>query len=217
MESTGTLSNTELSSNSQFLTSYLKSSIDCQSDDSYTARFSWKDNHPSLPTNRLVCENKARSLAHKFSYTPNLLQMYGEIISDQLKRGFIKQVSGSEIPSHCRFVPHHPVRKELVTTAIRIVYDYSCRQSANHPSLNDCLLAGPPYINDLCTLLVLFHTHLIGIITDIEKAFLHVQPAEEDQHYTYFIWLSKPDNPESKFIIYCFKVVLFGQLAHRLC
>ena len=32
VESTGTLSNTELSSSSQFLTSYLKSSIECQGD-----------------------------------------------------------------------------------------------------------------------------------------------------------------------------------------
>ena len=123
VESTGTLSNTELSSNSQFLTSHLKSLVECQSDGSYTARFPWKDNHPSLPSNPRVCEKRARFLAHKLSQTPDLLQLYGEIISDQLKHGFIEQITESEIPSYCHFIPHHPVRKELATTLIRIVYD----------------------------------------------------------------------------------------------
>ena len=83
VESTNTLSNTELSSNSQFLTFYLKFSVECQSDGSYINRkVPWKENHPSLPSNRHVCEKRARSLAHKLSQTPDLLQLYGEIISD---------------------------------------------------------------------------------------------------------------------------------------
>ena len=43
----------------------------------------------------------------------------------------------------------------------------------------------------------------------MEKAFLHVQLAEEYPHYTYFLWLSKRNDPENKFIIYHFKGVLF--------
>ena len=93
------------------------------------------------------------------------------------------------------------------------MYDCSCRQSANHPSLNDCLQIGPPFINDLCTLLLRFRTHKIGIVTDIEKAFLHVQLAQEDRNYTHFLWLSKPSDPKSKFIVYRFKVVLFGSVS----
>ena len=102
---TGTLSTTELSSNNQFLTTYLKSSVTCQQDGSYIVKFPWKDKHPPLPSNRHVCENRARSLAHKLSNTPNLLKLYGDIISDQLKHGFIEQVGESEIPSQCHFIP----------------------------------------------------------------------------------------------------------------
>lgn len=156
---------------------------------------------------------RARSLANKLSHTPNLLQSYGEIISDQLKRGFIEEVPESEIPSHCHFIPHHPVQKDSTTTPIRIVYDCSCRQSATHPSLNHCLQVGPPFINDLCTLLLQFRSHKIGIVTDIEKAFLHVQLTEEDRNYTHFLWLCKPNDPKSKFTVYRFKVVLFGSVS----
>ena len=59
-----------------------------------------------------------------------------------------------------------------------------------------------------------FQAHKIGIMTDIEKAFLHVHLAEEDRNYTYFVWLSHPTDPESEFVIYHFKVVLFG---HHSC
>ena len=48
----------------------------------------------------------------------------------------------------------------------------------------------------------------------MEKAFLHVQFAEDDRNYVHFLWLSKPEDPESKFtILYRFKVVLFGSVS----
>ena len=213
IESLGTLSATDSSSDNQFLTSYLKSSVTCQPNGSYIVKFPWKDKHPPLPSNRHICEKRARSLAYKLSHTPHLFQLYGEIISEQLKRGFIEEVAESKIPSHCHFIPHHPVHKDSTTTPIRIVYDCSCHQSANYPSLNDCLQVGPPFINDLCTLLLRFRVHKIGVVTDIEKAFLHVQLAEEDRNYTHFLWLSKPNDPASEFTVYRFKVVLFGSVS----
>ena len=91
------------------------------------------------------------------------MKTYGEIISDQVKRGFIERVTESEIPHNCHFIPHHPVKKDSTTTPIRIVYDCSCRQSPSHPSLNDCLQVGPPFMNDLCSLLLRFRTHKDGL------------------------------------------------------
>ena len=89
----------------------------------------------------------------------------------------------------------------------------SCRQSENYPSLNDCLQVGLSFINDLCSLLLRFRVHKIGVVTDIEKAFLHIQLAVEDKNYTHFLWLSKPNDPASKFTVYRFKVVLFGSVS----
>ena len=212
IESAYTLSQQSSPANS-FLSSYLTSSIRCRPDGSYVVKFPWKANHSPLPSNRNICERRARSLARKLSHTPNLMRLYGDIIADQLNRGFVEQVDESQIPEQCHFIPHHPVKKDSATTPVRIIYDCSCRQSPNQPSLNDCLQPGPPFINDLCELLIRFRTHKIGIVTDIEKVFLHVHLAEEDRHYTYFVWLSQPNNPESEFIIYRFKVVLFGSVS----
>jgi len=133
------------------------------------------------------------------------MTLYGDIIADQLKRGFIERVDVSNIPDKCHFIPHHPIKKESITTPLRIVYDCSCHQSTTQPSLNDCLQAGPPFINDMCAILTRFRANNIGIVTDIEKAFLHVHLAEGDRHFTYFVWLSKYNDPESEFIVYRFQ------------
>ena len=83
VELAGTFSTTESSSDNQFIASYLKSLVACQPDSSYVVKFPWKDKHSPLPSNRHICEKRARSLAYKLSHTPNLLQSYGEIISNQ--------------------------------------------------------------------------------------------------------------------------------------
>ena len=82
--------------------------------------------------------------------------------------------------------------------------------SENYPSLNDCLEVGPPLINDLCSILIRFRVHKYGVVTDIKKAFLHVKLHNDDQDFTQFLWLSNPQDPESEFEIYRFKVVPFG-------
>ena len=197
----------------QFLAAYLKSSVHQNQDGSYTLGFPWKIDHPPLPSNRSICERRTRSLARKLAQTPELLQIYDNIIADQVKRGFIERVRECDIPHDCHFIPHHAVKKQSTTTPVRIVYDCSCRQSPSYPSLNDCLQVGPPFLIDLCTLLLRFRSRRFALVTDIEKAFLHVHLAEKDRSYTHFLWLSEHDNPESLFTIYRFRVVLFGSVS----
>jgi len=74
------------------------------------------------------------------------------------------------------------------TTPVRIVYDCSCHQSrhSEHPSLNDCLLTGPSFLNDL-TAMLCFCTHKYSISTDIGKAFLHIVLDEKERNFTWFI------------------------------
>jgi hypothetical protein len=58
----------------------------------------------------------------------------------------------------------------------------------------------------MCSILLHFQIHPSS---DIEKAFLNVQFHEDDRDCTRFLWLSQPDDPESVFQTYQFKVVLF--------
>ena len=117
------------------------------------------------------------------------------------------------VPHNCHFIPHHALKKQSATTPVRIVYDCSCHLSSKHPSLNDCLVVSPPFLIDMCTLLLRFRTHWFALTTDIKKAFLHVQLAEKDDKYAYFLWLLELNNPDSDFIVFQFCVILFGSVS----
>ena len=112
-------------------------------------------------------------------------------------------------PTECHYIPHHAVLKDSTTTPLRVVSDCSFKQG-EEPSLNDCLQPGPPLLNDLTGILLRFRLHQYAITADIEKAFLHVNLDQADRDATRFYWLSNTDDPESEFIVYRFKSVMFG-------
>ena len=114
---------------------------------------------PPLPDNFTVCQIRTRSLVHRLTQSPGLLQIYDNILKEQLNREFIELVTEPYNGGPAHYIPHHPVKKDSVTTPVRIVYDCSCRQSNEHPSLNDCLVAGPHFLVDLCAILLRFRTH----------------------------------------------------------
>ena len=176
VEAAGTPSTTKEDPDKHFLRSYMESSINCQPDGSYSLKFPWKDNHPPLPSNYSVCEKEQ----DPWQGDLYVLQMsFSNIIAEQESRGFIGRVQTTS--SHnVHYIPHHPVRKESSMMPIRIVYDCSCRQSQNQPSLNDCLIVGPTFLNDMCGILLRFRIHRYGFSTDIEKAFLHVTLDDSD-------------------------------------
>lgn len=86
-----------------------------------------------------------------------MLTKYGETIKEQERQGFIERVD-DKIKSgrKAHYIPYHPVKKESAATPIRIVYDCSCRATAAHPSLNDCLINIPPNLNDIASILLGF-------------------------------------------------------------
>ena len=195
-----------------FIDTFQRHCISRDRDGSYVVRFPWKTNHPILSPNLVICERQARALARKLGRQPNLLQLYGNIINEQEQRNFIERVSSTDLPNSKRihYIPHHPVKKNSLTTPVRIVYNCSCRQSRKHASLIDCLMVGSPPLIDTANILLRFRLHNYALSTDIEKAFLHVKLAECDRDFTRFFWLSKQNDPESEFVTYRFKVVLFG-------
>ena len=70
-----------------------------------------------------------------------------------------------------------------------MVYDASAKTKKGSLSLNECLHRGPVILEDLCGLLLRFRAKKIGIIADIEKAFLQVALNPQDRDVTRFLWL----------------------------
>ena len=209
VESMGTTPVKE-NTDTDFLQQYLDNNITLQPNSTYCLKFPWKTGHPVLPSNYTICTKHTRSMIYRLAKTPHLLRIYSNIIEEQEKKGFVERIDTSNTSHSVRYIPHHPVRKESSTTPIRIVYNCSCKQSPSSPSLNDCLNPGPPFLNDLCSILLHFCQHNYAFSVDIEKAFLHVQLDEIDRDFTRFLWLSNPTDPTSQFVMFHFRVVLFG-------
>ncbi|XP_060559756.1 uncharacterized protein LOC132719843 [Ruditapes philippinarum] len=179
-------------------------------DGRYVAKLPWQDDHSVLHTNYEICRKRTENTIKRLSTEPDILKNYGQIIEDQLKRGFIEKCDTNVTTSNpVHYTPHHYVKKDSNTTPIRIVYDCSCK-SRDQPSLNDCLMSTPPELNDLTGILIRFRMNKYAIATDIEKAFLNITLDENDRDVTRFLWLSDPSNPNSELTTYRFRAVLFG-------
>jgi hypothetical protein len=155
-------------------------------------------------------------MINRLSKEPKMLKLYGNIIANQEKRGFIEKVD-VDINTNRRihYIPHHAVKKDSLTTPIRIVYDCSCRESSDKASLNDCLMSVPPKINGLTGIIARFRLNKYAVSTDIEKALLQIELDENNQDVTRFLWLSDSNDPNSPLITYRFRVVLFGTTCSR--
>lgn len=179
-------------------------------DGQYSAKLPWQPEHPPLPSNAEITKQRTHSMIRKLTADPEKLRMYNDIIREQQSWGFIKRVNNPDKNNGvCHYIPHRAVLKDSTTTPLCIVYDCSFKQG-EQPSLNDCLQPGPPFLNDLTGILLCFRLHKYAITADIEKAFLHVNLDQVDWDATRFYWLSNTDDPESEFIVYRFKSVMFG-------
>jgi hypothetical protein len=109
-------------------------------------------------------------------------------------------------------LPHLAVvRKDAVTTKLRIVYDASARgDNGKGASLNDCLHVGPSLKPLLFDILVRFRQKRIALIADIEKAFLNVEVDKIDRDCLRFLWLKNAQNANSDIEVYRFCRVVFG-------
>lgn len=177
----------------------------------YEVGLPWKDQAVSLPTNFGLALGRLRSLQRKLAQDPVAFHHYDTVIKDYVSRGFIEKIDVDDYSALGRvhYLAHHGVKKESVTTPVRIVYDCSAR-AGKGPSLNDCLLTGPSYVADLSQQLLRFRLGKFACTSDIEKAFLMVGLREEDRNVTRFLWLTDVNDPQCPVVGYRFCVVLFG-------
>ncbi|XP_071145320.1 uncharacterized protein [Mytilus edulis] len=124
----------------------------------YTAKLPWKPDFLPLPHNMELVKQRTGNVIRRLANKPNILKMYGDIIMEQERRHFIEKVEETKLPTDrpVHYIPHHPVAKESSTTPIRIVYDCSCKDERDNPSLIECLESHPPVMNDITGILMRF-------------------------------------------------------------
>ena len=181
-------------------------------DSKYSVSLPWKLNHPPLPSNFYYAKARLNSILLNLRKNPVDLEFYNEIINNQLSSGFIEEVTDLNSSDKVHYLAHRHVKKDSLTTPLRIVYDCSAKING-HPSLNDCLYAGPNLINDLISILIRFRFDRYVGVSDIRKAFLNVGLNEADRDSTRFLWPENPFDVCSPLKTYRFSSVLFGSTA----
>ncbi|GFY03939.1 DUF1758 domain-containing protein [Trichonephila clavipes] len=107
-----------------------------------------------------------------------------------LAEGIIEEVSKNKVNCYGNYLPHHALIKlSSSTTPIHPVFDASARL-ANYPSLNQCLACGPNLIELIPDIVLRFREREsnLSVITDIRKAFLHINIHKEDRDFLRFLW-----------------------------
>ena len=173
----------------------------------YVTKLPFKPDHDRLPDNYLASERRLRSNIKKLS-SNEIYEEYHEIIKNYERDGIIEKVQKSEVnkeSGQVHYLPHRAVvKKDRLTTKIRIVFDASCKIKGV-PSLNDCLYSGPNLLCKIFDILFRFRLNRIAVVADIKQAFLNVGINKEHQDYLRFLWI---ENDE--LVIYRFLRVVFG-------
>ena len=137
---------------------------------------------------------------------------YQKVIETQLESGIIEKVNDTEpveVGKVC-YLPHKAViRENKETTKVRVVFDASAK-TPEGPSLNDCMHAGPSLLPKLMDILLRFRLKRVGLISDIEKAFLNISITPDQRNFLRFLWVDNVENAEPKREIYRFTRVMFG-------
>ncbi|MCP3662859.1 MAG: DUF1759 domain-containing protein [Gammaproteobacteria bacterium] len=159
----------------------------------------WKDENPNLPTNEALALNRLVSLLKRHGDDLEFMKKYNNIIMEQLDRGIIEKIERSPEEERGRlvhYIPHHGVLTPLKeTTKLRIVFDASAKTRKSNLSLNECLYRGDVMLPDLIGLIMRFRLKKLGIIADIEKAFLMVGLQNPDRDVTRFFWVKDIEKP----------------------
>ena len=116
-------------------------------------------------------------------------------------------VTPTQVPTVTSCVlPHQAVlKKEILTTKLRIVFDASCKTS-NGRSLNDLLCVGPPLLNDLSAVLLNCRKHKYVFTADIQRMYRCIDVHPEDAQYQRILWR----NHNNEIQEYCLTTVTFG-------
>lgn len=181
------------------------------SNDRYEVSLPWKDPHPALPDNYQLCLKRLHGLLCRLRQDPATLKEYDSIIRDQIKQGIVELVEDPEATEvgEVHYLPHHAViRKDKETTKLRIVYDASAK--SNGPSLNNCLYTGPKFDQRIMDILLRFRSYRVGLIADIEKAFLMVSMSKKDRDVLRFLWIDDIDKDQPEVHVLRFTRVVFG-------
>ena len=181
----------------------VKNTIQRDESGKYVVSWPWKPQaRKNLALNKALSETRLRRMVRRM--TPEEYTAYDNQLKTLLEEGHIELLPGDCIPQS--YLPHRGVVKmDRETTKLRIVHDASAK-SEGGLSLNDALEKGPNLLPLLWGILLRFRIGKVGVVGDLEKAFLQLSLHEEDRNVCCFLWI----NPQGEIDVYRYRKVFFG-------
>ena len=180
----------------------------------YTVSLPFRRHHDVLPDNFDLCVNLLDSLLKRLKKKPELFEEYDRVIKGQVKENIVEKfipTLNNPDTGKIHYLSHHPVvKKDALTTKVRIVYDGGAKQSVNTPSLNNCLEIGPSLVPMIFDILLCFRCYKIPLVADVQQAFHQICVNREDVAYLRFLCVDDIHSDDSKLIFLCFLRVIFG-------
>ena len=170
----------------------------------------WKDGLPRLPNNRDLAVTRFKSLEKKFRKNPEFHELYKTQIKEYLELGHAKQLTREESRNASvvtNYIPHHGVMNFHKPGRVRVVFEASAKYQKT--SLNENLLSGIDFLNNLVNVITKFRTGKYAVIGDIDKMFHQVRVCENDIDALRFVWREKP---EDKLLDYAMLLHLFAKV-----
>ena len=177
----------------------------------YQVRLPWKERCLPESSGYPQCAKRLEHVYCRLKTEPVLLQEYDNVIRQQLRTGIIEEVSEPTKLEGTYYLPHHGVvRREKLTTKVRVVFDGSARHGSSSLSINECLEKGPNLVPHLFDVLVKFRGFPVGITSDVEKAFHQIEIDPDDRRMLRFLWVDDITKDKPDIVHYQFSRLVFG-------
>ena len=176
----------------------------------YSVKLPFKETPSILMDNYNLSLNRLKGLIKCLKADPGLFQEYNSVMKEQCQRGILEDVDLSQPTTVGRVHYLSVVRKDKSTSRVRIVYDASSKATSDSPSLNDVLYPGPSLIPAIIDILIRFRWHNIGLTSDIEKAFLNIEIAEEHRDILRMLWIDDIFTDNLHLLVKRFERVVFA-------
>ncbi|XP_018395111.1 PREDICTED: uncharacterized protein LOC108773703, partial [Cyphomyrmex costatus] len=136
----------------------------------------------------------------KLQSHPEIATQYNDFLREYLDLGHMEPVKEGEIPPYTPvYIPHHAVlRDSSATTKLRVVFNASCK-TRDGTSLNDHLLIGPKFQQDLPAIIARWRQWRFVYSVDIAKMFRQILIDPIDADFQRLLWRPTPESPLQHF------------------
>ena len=175
----------------------------------YVVKLPFNENIQFVSNNYDVSLNHLSKLKNRLSKSIDTLVKYDKVIINHGVIEKVESIGNLNIPGKVKYLPHQTViRDDHSSIKLHVVFDASSKTIG--PSLNDTLYKWPFLKPLLFDVLLRFRFNPIGIIADIEKAYLRISVADCHRDFLIFLWFDDifKDIPEVTKYRYC--RVIFG-------